>query len=61
MGDVLPFKKPKASDKHRGKTLCKNGFHDWQVVNERQFDVKKGRLVTRYQCKRCGKVKVKLH
>ncbi len=58
MGDVIPFRKPRASEKHRGKTLCRNGFHQWQVVTGNPFDVKTGKLVTRYRCRRCGATKV---
>jgi len=58
VADILPFKKPKASEKHRGKTLCKSGFHKWQADKQTQFDVKLGKLVTRYRCKRCGQSKV---
>ena len=57
MGDVIPFRKPKASEKHRGKTLCRSGFHKWEVVTEKKFDVKQGKLVTAYRCKRCGATK----
>lgn len=57
MGDVVAFKKPKLSEKHKGKTLCKSGFHKWEVVQEKQFDVKQGKLVTLYRCKRCGATK----
>ncbi len=35
MGEVVPFKKPKLSEKHRGKTLCRSGFHQWQIIKER--------------------------
>ena len=56
MGEVLTFKRPRPSVKHKGKTLCKRGFHKWEVV-DRPFDSKQGRLVTRYRCKRCGKTK----
>lgn len=59
MGEILQFKKPKASEKHKGKSLCRDGFHKWLVDKENQFDVKLGKLVTRYVCKRCGKTKVK--
>ncbi len=59
MGDVLQFKKPKVSEKHKGKTLCKSGLHKWTIVSERKFDVKQGRLVTLFECTRCGKTKVK--
>jgi ssDNA-binding Zn-finger/Zn-ribbon topoisomerase 1 len=58
MADILTFRKRKQSDKHRGKTLCRSGFHKWQVVKEKQFDVKQGRLVTIHRCERCGKQKV---
>jgi len=51
------FKKKKLSEKHKGKTLCKSGFHIWEVIKENQFDVKQGKLVTVYKCKRCGKQK----
>ena len=57
MGDVVPFRKPRPSDKHKGKTLCRRGFHKWKVDKEQVFDVKEGRLVTRYVCERCGKTK----
>jgi hypothetical protein len=58
MGDVIAFKKPKLSEKHKGKSLCKSGFHKWQIVQEKQFDVKRGKLVTLSRCQRCGKEKV---
>ena len=61
MGDVLPFKRPKASEKHRGKSLCKNGFHKWLIKQEKGFDVREGKLITVYICERCGKTKTKAH
>jgi hypothetical protein len=57
MGDVIPFKRPKASDKHKGKTLCQHGYHKWKISGEKQFDVKQGCLVTLYVCERCGATK----
>jgi hypothetical protein len=57
MGEVVPFKKKKASEKHKGKTMCKQGFHKWKVVKEQEFDVKQGKLVTAYKCARCGAIK----
>lgn len=59
--NILPFKRPSAKDKHKGKTLCRSGFHKWKVVTERKFDVKQGKLVTQYRCTRCGSEKVKAH
>lgn len=60
MGDVIPFKKPSSYEKHKGNTLCRSGFHKWKVLKEKQFDVKQGRLVTAYECSRCGERKVEL-
>lgn len=60
MAKILSFKKPGARDRNRGKTLCLHDFHKWQVVSERKFDVKRGRLVTLYRCERCGKEKTDL-
>ena len=54
MGDVIRFKKPTAKQKHKGNTLCRNGFHKWEIIQEKQFDVKQGKLVTLYRCRRCG-------
>jgi hypothetical protein len=57
MADILPFKRPRAKDKNQGKTLCRNGFHKWEIVKEKQFDVKQGKLVTLLRCARCGTTK----
>lgn len=59
MGEVIPFRRPSAAERHKGKSLCRDGFHKWEVVTEKQFDVKQGRLVTVYECARCKKRKVK--
>ncbi|GAB1266487.1 hypothetical protein NBRC116493_19090 [Aurantivibrio infirmus] len=62
MGDVIEFKKPneKLSEKFKGKSLCRDGFHKWEVDKAKQFDVKQGKLVTVYRCSRCGEKKTKL-
>ena len=54
MGEIVKFRKPDLRTKAEGKTLCKRGFHRWQVVTERTFDVKRGKLVTLLRCTRCG-------
>lgn len=59
MGEIVQFKRPKTSDRHKGNTLCRSGFHKWEVLNEKKFDVKQGKLITVYQCKRCGELKAK--
>ena len=56
MGNVIQFKKPQLKDKHKGRTLCKSGFHKWEVVDT-PFDVNKGKLLTAYRCLRCGATK----
>jgi hypothetical protein len=57
MAEIIPFKRPKASERHKGNTLCRQGHHKWQLDKESVFDVKQGKLVSRYQCSRCGKIK----
>ncbi len=57
MGEVVTFKKPSPKGRNKGKTLCKSGFHKWEVVNGNPFDVKLGKMVSRYRCRRCGAVK----
>jgi hypothetical protein len=61
MGDVLPFKRPSLAARGKQRTLCKSGFHKWEVVTENRFDVKAGRLVTQYRCVRCGAEKTTAH
>ncbi len=58
MSNVLPFKKPSLKERARGRTLCKSGFHKWVIDQKKQFDVKRGKLVTIHRCKRCGETKV---
>ncbi len=55
MAQILTFKKVPASQKHKGKSLCREGFHKWVVEKNSVFDVKQGKLVTVKRCKRCGK------
>ncbi len=54
MAEVIPFKKKRPGEKHKGNTLCKNGFHKWERLDEKPFDSRQGKLVTAYRCKRCG-------
>ena len=56
MGNVVQFKKPSLKNKHKGRTLCKSGFHKWEII-ETPFDVKKGKMLTRYRCSRCNEIK----
>ena len=61
LAEILPFKKPSLKQKHKGNTLCRNGHHKWVVDTERQFDSRQGKLVTRYECTRCGAYKTRAH
>lgn len=57
MGEIIQFRKPSATERNRGVTLCKNGFHKWEIWQKQRFDVKQGRLVTVYRCARCGAIR----
>lgn len=61
MSNILPFKRITTAEKHKGKTLCRSGFHKWKIITEKRFDVKQGLLVTAYECVRCGKGKIEAH
>jgi transposase-like protein len=65
MGEVIKLrsasqnaKRQSVQEMHKGKTLCRSGFHKWEVVQNRPFDVKEGKLVSRYSCPRCGATRV---
>lgn len=58
MSNVMEFKRPSPVKKHKGRGLCRSGFHKWEVIKDSQFDVKKGELVTLYRCSRCNKQQV---
>lgn len=58
MADIIPFKKPSAAQKNKGKTLCKRGFHQWVADRRTPFDSQQGSLITRHQCQRCGKTRI---
>lgn len=53
MSNVISLKKVK-QQRAEGKTLCSSGFHKWQVLTEKRFDVKQGKLVSTQRCSRCG-------
>ena len=56
MADVLQFRgRPGKPD----QTLCRNGHHKWEIVKSDPFAVRRGDLITRFRCKRCGKEKTK--
>ncbi len=42
------------------KTLCRAGFHKWQVETAGRFDVKQGKLLTVERCRRCGEQRTRL-
>lgn len=57
MGEIVTFRRPKASVRHKGNTLCRNNHHKWMLDKSQVFDVKQGRLVNRYRCTRCGTIR----
>lgn len=59
MSNVVSFTQYKREKNRRG--MCAHGFHKWEICKEKQFDVKQGRLVTVYRCKRCDKQKTIAH
>jgi hypothetical protein len=59
MSNVINLKKAKQK-RAEGKTLCSSGFHKWQLLSGRRFDVKQGQLVSTERCKRCGEERSKL-
>jgi len=61
MAEIIKFRRPSLKEKSEGITLCRSGFHKWEVAKERRFDVKRGKLVTVMRCARCGKEKTELH
>ena len=64
MSNIIHFKRPslKAQRKaqSKGKTLCNNGFHKWKIWQDKQFDVRSGKLITVMKCDRCGITRTKL-
>ena len=59
MGEILGLpgstaRKAQRKKKREGGTLCRRGFHAWEVDKTRSFDVKQGKLVTLRRCRRCG-------
>ncbi|MBM0104021.1 hypothetical protein JM946_04665 [Steroidobacter sp. S1-65] len=59
MSNVINLKKAKQK-RADGKTLCSSGFHKWELLSARRFDVKQGKLVSTERCKRCGEERIKL-
>lgn len=63
MAEIISFqaaKKKQAKQKSQGRTMCREGHHKWQINQDKQFDSQSGKLVTIFQCQRCGKKQTKL-
>jgi hypothetical protein len=58
MSNIINLRKAKQQRADR-KTLCTSGFHKWETLSERRFDVKLGKLVTAERCSRCGVQRVR--
>lgn len=62
MANVVSLTKHRQAAKKKkaqGKTLCSRGFHRWEIDRNKQFDVKRGKLVTVERCSRCGATRSK--
>ncbi|MCP3849899.1 MAG: hypothetical protein GY694_06640 [Gammaproteobacteria bacterium] len=55
--NLTHFKKQQLKKKNKAHTLCRSGFHKWEIIAQEIFDTKKGKLVTSYRCKFCHKIK----
>lgn len=53
------FRKAQRKQKAAGKTLCRSGRHKWVLDKASVFDSKSGKLVNRYVCEHCAKVKTR--
>lgn len=58
MSNVLHFRKTSRKERARRRTMCNSGFHKWVIDQKKQFDVKRGRLVTIHRCSRCAETRV---
>lgn len=58
--NLKQFKKQQLKKKNKARTLCDSGFHQWEIIDKNQFDVKKGQLITTSQCRHCKRIKTNL-
>jgi hypothetical protein len=59
VSNIINLRKVKQK-RAEGRTLCSSGFHKWQTLTQRRFDVKTGKLVSAERCRRCGEERVRL-
>lgn len=55
--DVIAFPGKRARTarrKAKSKSLCREGYHRWQVDKQSRFDTHSGKLITTRVCERCG-------
>jgi hypothetical protein len=55
---VIKLRDARQTRSHR-QTLCRSGFHKWQVETNGRFDVKQGKLLTAERCRRCGEQRIR--
>lgn len=60
MSNIIPFKRPAKKTQGAGNTLCRSGFHRFEIDHSVPFNVVKGKLVTIERCVRCGKTRHEL-
>jgi hypothetical protein len=59
MTHVIKLRDARQTRAHR-QTLCRSGFHKWQVETNGRFDVRQGKLLTVERCRRCGEQRTRL-
>ena len=52
--ELKKYKRAKVRAQGKGSTLCRRGFHKWKFDDKKQFDVKRGQLVSIKRCERCN-------
>jgi hypothetical protein len=59
MTHVIKLRDARQTRAHR-QTLCRSGFHKWQVETNGRFDVRQGKLLTVERCRRGGEQRTRL-
>jgi len=53
--ESLPQKQKKVSDQDKAHQMCRHGFHDWVLKDEKVLNKETGEEVAVYKCSLCGK------
>ena len=53
-------RKARLQARAKGITLCRSGFHHWQIATHQPFQVQGGKLLTVEHCQRCQQERTRL-